>query len=104
MGRTLPPFRPALEMEIATWNDFRRALRPNDRPILDDVVRYAKIHADAGSMACRPLISDVIFMCALMEQQKMIQELTTAIEKMNKEIAILKSHEVNPIQLTNNFN
>jgi hypothetical protein len=86
MGKTIPPFRPALEMELATWFDFKRALRPEDRPVFDLIGHYTKIHGDAESMACRPLISEVIYMCALIEQQKQIHELQTKLQKITEKL------------------
>jgi hypothetical protein len=95
MGKTIPPFRPALEMELATWLDFKRALRPEDRPIFDLIGHYSKIHGDAGSMACRPLISEVIYMCALIEQQKQIQELQIKLQKITEKLAKLTASDEN---------
>lgn len=75
MGRTLLPFRPALEMELASWNEYRRGLRPEDRPTFDHLANYARKHADAGSLAARPLLSEVIFFSIALEHHKMIDDL-----------------------------
>ena len=90
MGRTIPPFRPALEMEIATWRDFVRALRPPDRPYFDKVVQYARQHGDAGGMAARPLLTEVIYMCALLEQEKKIATLEEQLASLRLSISNLK--------------
>jgi hypothetical protein len=75
MGRTLLPFRPALEMELASWNEYRRGLRQEDRPSFDLLANCARKHADAGSLAARPLLSEVIFFSIALEHHKMIEEL-----------------------------
>ena len=86
MGRTLPPFRPALECEIETWKDFRRGLRPEDRKYYDKIMESARKHADAGSLAARPLISEVIFFSCLLEQQKQIREQRKEISELREKI------------------
>ncbi len=48
MGRTVPSFRPALEHEIESWKDFKGALRPQEQEILNKLMNFARIHADAG--------------------------------------------------------
>ena len=45
MGRTVPSFRPALEHEIESWKDFKRALRPEERRFFDKLMNYARILA-----------------------------------------------------------
>ena len=83
MGRTVPSFRPALEHEIETWKDFKRALRPEDQKIFDKLMNYARIHADAGSLSARPMLSEILFASFALEQEKKIRKL----EKQLKEIA-----------------
>ena len=82
MGRTVPSFRPALEHEIESWKDFKRALRPEDQEIFNKLMNFARIHSDAGSMGARPMLSEVLFISFALEQQKKIEKL----EKKVKEI------------------
>jgi len=82
MGRTLLPFRPALDQEIFTWKPFREKLSPEDQMVFDRLLNFARKHADAGSLAARPLISEVIFMSIAIEQQKIIKELEERISKL----------------------
>ncbi|WP_371806193.1 hypothetical protein [Candidatus Lokiarchaeum ossiferum] len=82
MGRTLPSFRPALDMEIQSWINFKRGLHLEDRPLFDQIMRYAKMHGDAGSLAARFLISENIWLSALIEQQKLIDKLSEKIEQL----------------------
>ncbi|MHA1339321.1 MAG: hypothetical protein ACTSRZ_03540 [Promethearchaeota archaeon] len=84
MGRTIPSFRPALENEIKSWEDFRRGLKPDEKIIFDNLMNYARIHADAGSLAARPIVTEIIFMTILIEQQKLIDKLREDIEKIRE--------------------
>jgi hypothetical protein len=84
MGRTVMAFRPALETEIKSWDDFQRGLRPKDRKAFERLASHARIHADAGSLAARPELSQVFFMSVLLEHQKEIEYLKTKIEKLEK--------------------
>lgn len=84
IGRTVPSFRPALENEIESWKDYRRALRPDEQKIFDKLMNYARIHADAGSMAGRPMLSEVLFVSFAIEQEKKIIALEKRIEELEQ--------------------
>ncbi|MHA2392491.1 MAG: hypothetical protein ACXAEX_11160 [Promethearchaeota archaeon] len=82
MGRTVPSFRPALEHEIESWKDFKRGLRPEEQKIFNKLMNYARIHADAGSLSARPLLSEVLFIAFAVEQEKKIESLEKRIEDL----------------------
>ena len=84
MGRTIPTFRMMLEKEIASWAEFRRALRPDEKKIFDKIMNSARLKADAGGYISRPLISEVLFLSIILEQQKEIQDLKSEIQKLKK--------------------
>jgi hypothetical protein len=86
MGRTVPSFRPALEHEIESWKDFKRALRPEDRKIFDKLMNFARIHADAGSLSARPMLSEILFISFAVEQEKRIEMLEEKIYKLEEMI------------------
>lgn len=86
MGRTVPSFRPALEHEIESWKDFKRALRPNEQDILNKLMNFARIHADAGSMSARPMISEVLFMSFAIEQEKRIKALERKVKELQEKL------------------
>lgn len=86
MGRTVPSFRPALEQEIESWKDFKRALRPEERKIFDKLMNYARIHADAGSLGGRPLLSEILFLSFAIEQEKKIDLLENNIKELEEKI------------------
>ena len=95
MGRTLHPFRMALEEELATWKRFQNSLNAVDHTIFNDLLNYARQHADAGSLAARPLLSEIIFISVAIEQQKTIERLNEEISAIRKQIKILEqsNHE-----------
>ncbi len=78
-GRTVPSFRPALEHEIESWKDYKRALRPEDQKIFDKLMNFARIHADAGSLSARPMLSEILFISFAIEQEKKIGSLEKKI-------------------------
>jgi hypothetical protein len=86
MGRTVPSFRPALEHEIESWKDFKRALRPEDQKVFDKLANYARIHADAGSLGARPLLSEVLFFSFAIEQEKKIEMLEKKVKELEETI------------------
>lgn len=84
MGRTIPSFRPALEHEIESWKDFKRALRPEDQKIFNKLMNFARIHADAGSLSARPMLSEILFISFAIEQEKKINSLERRVNELEK--------------------
>ena len=82
MGRTVPSFRPALEHEIESWKNFKRALRLEEQKIFNKLMNYARIHADAGSMSARPMLSEILFISFAIEQEKRIEILEEKVEEL----------------------
>jgi len=86
LGRTVPSFRPALEHEIESWKDFKRALRPEDQKIFHKLMNFARIHADAGSLSARPMLSEVLFFSFAIEQEKKVERLERRVKELEKKI------------------
>lgn len=86
MGRTVPSFRPALEHEIESWRNFKRALRPEEQKIFNKLMNYARIHADAGSMSARPMLSEILFISFAVEQEKRIEMLEERVKELEETI------------------
>jgi hypothetical protein len=84
MGRTVPAFRPALEHEIESWKDFKRGLRPEDQKVFDKLMNFARIHADAGSLSARPMLSEILFISFAIEQEKKIELLKKKIGELEE--------------------
>ena len=51
MGRTVLPFTQELYREEASWAPFRRALRREERELLDELFAAARYHTAACSFA-----------------------------------------------------
>ena len=90
-GRTVPSFRPALEHEIESWKDFKRALRQEEQRIFDKLMNYARIHADAGSLGGRPMLSEILFISFTIEQEKRIEQLEKKVKELEE---IVKKYEI----------
>ena len=47
-------------------------------------MNYARIHADAGSMSARPMLSEILFISFAVEQEKRIENLEEKVEKLEE--------------------
>jgi len=75
MGRTIPSFRIASEMERWKWRHFRNALDKKDRKIFDEMFCYSRLYNVAGTMACRPVLIHVILMSIIFEHYKQLRKI-----------------------------
>ena len=86
MGRTVLSFRPALEREIQSWEEFRRGLNPDDRRTFDELINYTRNHADAGSLSARPELTQYMFMAMLVEHHNEINRLREYIKNLEEKV------------------
>ncbi|MHA1717243.1 MAG: hypothetical protein ACTSXP_16480 [Promethearchaeota archaeon] len=84
MGRTVKTYRDELKREIASWTGFKRGLPPDYEKAFDEIMRFARQHADAASLVARPLISEAMFMSALVSLLKKIYQLDARIQELEK--------------------
>jgi hypothetical protein len=82
MGRTIPSFRMAIDIEVAKWKPFRDALRKPDKEIFVNMLLRSKLYASAGGMSVRPLVLEAVFMSILLDHHKRLLELVAEIEKI----------------------
>ncbi len=82
MGRTIPSYRMAIDIEIAEWKLFRDALRKPEKDIFENMLLRSKLYASAGGMAVRPVVLEAIFMSILLDHHKRLLELVADIEKL----------------------
>ena len=68
-----------MDIECAKWKTFRRQLKPDGRERLDRIFDYARMHADSGTVISIPHKIDVVFMSVLIETQRRIDELESAL-------------------------
>ncbi|MDW0240779.1 MAG: hypothetical protein QOK55_08300 [Nitrososphaeraceae archaeon] len=53
MGRSVPSYRIATEMQRDKWKTFRQRLDKKDRKAFDQMFSYSRLFNSAGSNACR---------------------------------------------------
>jgi hypothetical protein len=75
MGRTIPSYRIASEMERWKWRSFRKAFDKQDRKKFDEMFSYSRLYNAAGSMACRPVLIRVILMSIIFEHYKQLRKI-----------------------------
>ena len=76
MGKTVPSYRLALEMEVDRWKGFRKALlSEEEREAFDELMDMCRNYASAGSCATNPIIFEPIVMSILLSQQRKIHSL-----------------------------
>jgi len=85
LGRTVPTYRNILENLVPEWQEFRRALRKEDREAFDRLMEKARMHASAASYEARVDPVESMFMSILLEQEKEIGELRKKIAELEME-------------------
>ena len=81
MGRTIPSFRIAAEMERAKWRDFRSLLNRKDRKIFDQMFSYVRYYNSACMMQANPDVFHSVMMSILFHHYKQLMKLS---DKKNK--------------------
>jgi hypothetical protein len=75
VGRTVPSFRIAAEIERTRWKQFRSFLDKSDRKKFEQMYDYFKLHSAACSNACRPVVIHAVLMSIIFEHYKQLTEL-----------------------------
>ena len=75
MGRTIPSYQIASEIEIRKWRSFRKALDKQDRKKFDEMLSIPRFYNVAGTMACRPVLIHVILMSIIFEHYKQLSKI-----------------------------
>ena len=81
MGRTIPSYRIAAELERSKWKIFRQGLDKKDRKEFDKMFSYSRLYNSAGSNACRPQLIHPIIMSIIFEHYKQLTKLEAIIKK-----------------------
>src|SRR5215211_9443347 len=82
MGRTIPSFRIALEMEKAEWKPFRNALDKKDRKIFDEMFDSPRLYLSACSNSTQLVPLHPIIMSILFHHYKELTEIISEVEKI----------------------
>jgi hypothetical protein len=83
MGKTVPSYRIALEMEIQRWKGFRKALNSEeDREAFETMMDMCRNNATASSNAVNPIIFEPMVMSILLSQLEKIRELENNLHEI----------------------
>ena len=77
MGRTIPSYRIASQMEIWKWRPFRKLLGKRDRKIFDEMLNITRFYNVAGTMAARPVLIHVILVSIIFEHYKQLTKIAS---------------------------
>ena len=80
MGRTVPSYRIATEIEKRKWKPFREALDKSERKIFDEMMSYSRLYNTAGVMVCKPVLIQPILMSIIFENYKQLKKLEAEIQ------------------------
>lgn len=80
MGRTLPTFRNLIELFGLEWNDFKRALRHDDKEAFEELLNHARKHGASGTNMVNPNPFEPIVISILIEHEKSIRNLNKKSE------------------------
>ena len=75
MGRTIPSFRIANEMEYGEWRNFRRALSKADRKMFDNMFFISALYNSACVCCANPIRIQPIIMSILFQHYKELSKL-----------------------------
>jgi hypothetical protein len=75
VGRTVPSFRIAAEIERTKWKQFRSYLDKKDRKTFDQMYDCVKLHNNSCSNACRPVVIHSVLMSIIFEHYKQLTKL-----------------------------
>jgi hypothetical protein len=86
MGRTIPSFRIALEMEKEEWKPFRNALDKSDRKIFDEMFDIPQFYISACSNSVQHVRLHPILMSILLYNYKQLTRCTSEVERIDLKV------------------
>jgi hypothetical protein len=93
MGRTIPSFRIALEMEQAEWKPFRDALDKSDRKKFDDMWNIPRWYISACSYSVQYVRLHPILMSIVFHHYKQLIECISEVEEIEAKLECLAQQE-----------
>ena len=90
MGRTNPTYRDTLRAIEERWADYRRALRRKDQSLFDQMLDYAREHADASGLLNHqhPLLPALLSID--LEQESRLEAHDERLEALEEEVEALR--------------
>jgi hypothetical protein len=86
MGRTIPSFRIAFEMEKEDWKPFRNALDKSDRKKFDEMFDIPRFYTSACSYAVQPVRLYPILMSILLYDYEQLTECISKVERIEAKV------------------
>ncbi|HEX9317577.1 MAG TPA: hypothetical protein VF884_01445 [Nitrososphaeraceae archaeon] len=80
MGRTIPSYRIAAEIERKRWRPFRLMLKRKDRKLYDSMLSLPRLYNSAGMMVCRPVVFHSVVMAILFHHYKQLHEMVKSVK------------------------
>lgn len=97
MGRTILPYRSAIEHEIShTWKKFARMLRKEEKPFFEDLINTIRNYTSEAGAVAFPSVIDGMFLSAIFAHTKELKELKNSIKEVQKTIEQLKKTSLDP--------
>src|ERR671916_1315144 len=93
MGRTIPSFRLALEMEEREWRPFRNALDKPDRRTFDEMFDIPRLYTSACSYTVQPVRLYPILMSILLHCYKQLVDCISQVRQMMVVVGIEEEEE-----------
>jgi hypothetical protein len=90
MGRTIPSFRIALELEKAEWKPFRNALDKSDRKKFDEMWDIPRWYISACSNSVQYVRLHPILMSILLYHHKQLTECISEVERIENRVTNIK--------------
>lgn len=100
MGRTIPSFRIASQMEYVEWKSIRRALPKADRKLFDDMFSLSVLYNSSCVCCANPIRIRPIIMSILFHHYKELNKLTEKLKTSdgcNSDGSSNQQQEDNPI-------
>ena len=93
MGRTNPTYRDVIRALEDRWQQYRRALRRDDKHHFDRLFEYGRAHADAAGYLNHQGPELTLLVSVALEQEKELQELHHRIEALERDLNSEPSEE-----------
>ncbi len=85
MGRTVPSFRIAAEIERTKWKQFRLLLDKKDRKMFDQMFDIVKLYNTACMMAVKPVLIHAVLMSIIFHHYKQLRNMVDELENKDAE-------------------
>jgi len=82
MGRTVPSYRIATDIEKRKWKPFRAALDKSERKVFDEMMSYSRLYNAAGVMVCKPVLIQSILMSIIFENYKQLKKMESEVREL----------------------